>query len=370
MMKTLLIALTIALASVSPVRAFGPEGHKMVGAIADQRLKGKATADQIKKMLDGIPLSQAALIPDEIKSWDFKKPIAGKTMLRSHPAIEKQMIDFHKANPHNSPGNDHHAFHFTDVPVEGDERYSDGKVGRSNIDIVHIINYCIRVLEGEIPEDNPRKITGPVAVILLAHLVGDIHQPLHVGAEYFDDDANPVNPDTTSNAQADTGGNAIVLVITGLSSQGHGHGAHNPSLHSFWDDAAVSHAIENAKTTIQNGPTQTHNATDEEIAIQFATSDPGGLDGDGALDSHKLSEAWADEILPLARNAHERLDFSKINVTSRSPSAAAVVTTHGPKWMATEKAPGTYADFAGKAIELELHKAGWRLASLLERTVK
>ena len=53
-------------------------------------------------------------------------------------------------------------------------------------DIVHMMRYCIAVLKGEEPENNPRGITKPIAIILLAHFVGDIHQPLHVGAEYFD----------------------------------------------------------------------------------------------------------------------------------------------------------------------------------------
>jgi len=51
-----------------------------------------------------------------------------------------------------------------------------------------MINYCIGVLKGTVHQPNVRKITPSVAVILLAHYVGDMHQPLHVGAAYFDDD--------------------------------------------------------------------------------------------------------------------------------------------------------------------------------------
>ncbi len=49
-----------------------------------------------------------------------------------------------------------------------------------------MINYCIRVLQEPIEKTNTFAITKPVAIILLAHYVGDIRQPLHVGAEYFD----------------------------------------------------------------------------------------------------------------------------------------------------------------------------------------
>ena len=84
--------------------------------------------------------------------------------------------------------------------------YASGKVGRSQWDIVHMISYCVAVLRGEIPEENPRKITKAVAIILLAHYVGDIHQPLHVGAQYFDQSGRPVNPDLGKPALEDQGG--------------------------------------------------------------------------------------------------------------------------------------------------------------------
>ena len=73
-------------------------------------------------------------------------------------------------------------------------------MGRSQWDIVHMITYCVNVLTGATPEDNARKITKPIAMILLAHFVGDIHQPLHVGAEYFNA-GKAINPDVTPNAR-------------------------------------------------------------------------------------------------------------------------------------------------------------------------
>ena len=49
---------------------------------------------------------------------------------------------------------------------------------------------------GEIPEDNPRKITKTIAPHSVSALrVGDIHQPLHVGAEYFNEEGKVVDPD-------------------------------------------------------------------------------------------------------------------------------------------------------------------------------
>src|SRR4029453_3823341 len=96
----------------------------------------------------------------------------------------------------------HHWFHYTDVPVMPAQNYSVGTVGRSKWDIVHMIPYCMEVLRGRRPEQNERKITRPVALILLVHYVADIHQPLHVGAQYFDPQGGDANPDKHLSAPA------------------------------------------------------------------------------------------------------------------------------------------------------------------------
>ena len=46
-----------------------------------------------------------------------------------------------------------------------------------------MIPYCVEVLRGRVPEQNERKITKPVALILLAHYVADIHQPLRINLQ-------------------------------------------------------------------------------------------------------------------------------------------------------------------------------------------
>ena len=134
--------------------------------------------------------------------------------------IEEQLRTFWTANPptddHNSAIPSHHWFHYTDVPVMNVVKYRDGKTGRSQWDIVHMMRFCVQVLKGEVPEDNPRKITKPVAVILLAHYVGDVHQPLHVGAEYFAANGNKTDPDRSGQAALeDQGGNSILLELQG-----------------------------------------------------------------------------------------------------------------------------------------------------------
>src|SRR5205807_37572 len=158
-----------------------------------------------------------------------------------HPKVDAQLTAYWKANPPpkepNSPVPSHHWFHYTDVPLVRPEKYEDGSAGRSRWDIVHMIAYCVDVLRGRIPEENERKITKPIAVILLAHFVGDIHQPLHVGAEYFNQAGQAVDPDKNQPGTEDEGGNTLMLKLIRGTPEEMAHPG--LKLHPFWDHDAV-----------------------------------------------------------------------------------------------------------------------------------
>jgi len=210
------LAVLVLFAFISSSLAYGPLGHEIVGAIADRKLAGTLTAEKIKTLLDGIPPERASLIANDIKSWDKNGPDDRRRIhFLAHPEIEQQLHDFWKANPPSPDASDttpsHHWMHYTDVPVLDAEEYGDGRTGRGNWDVVHTIPYCIGVLRGEIAEDNPRKITRTMAVILLAHCVGDIHQPLHVGAEYFNEAGEPIDCDRGATGLGGEGGNSLSL---------------------------------------------------------------------------------------------------------------------------------------------------------------
>src|ERR1043166_503421 len=187
--RRLLIAIGFAIQS--SLFAYGPTGHEIVGGIADKLIAKTPSAEKIYALTDGITLERASTIADEIKAWD-KNGVDDPNAFPhypEHPKIDNQLRELWRANPptqdSKSATPSHHWFHYTDVPVLNLEKYTAGKTGRTQWDIVHMIAYCVDVLRGDVPENNPRKITKPVAVILLAHYAGDIHQPLHVGAEYF-----------------------------------------------------------------------------------------------------------------------------------------------------------------------------------------
>jgi S1/P1 Nuclease len=230
-------------------QAYGPLGHEIVGAIADEQLENTPTAPKIRALLDGLTLEKAAVIADEIKGWDKKGVDDPRSFHYSaHRNIDRQLRDFWRANPPTlsvNPGEpSHHWFHYTDVPVVPVQRYRDGYAGRSKWDIVHMIPFCIGVLQGRVPEQNERRITKPVALILLAHYVADIHQPLHVGAEYFDQQGRVVDPDKDKSALGDEGGNTFTLELSDEPPRR--RGIHKKKFHGFWDYDAVKRAFYSA----------------------------------------------------------------------------------------------------------------------------
>src|SRR5215467_11462869 len=116
-----LIAFTVVTFRAS-LCAYGPLGHKIVGAIADERLGNTPTVAKVSALLDGLTLEKAALIADEIKGWDNKGVDDPKSFRYSRRRnIDRQLRDFWRANQPtddpNSPAPSHHWFHYTHVPV-------------------------------------------------------------------------------------------------------------------------------------------------------------------------------------------------------------------------------------------------------------
>jgi hypothetical protein len=72
---------------------------------------------------------------------------------------------------------------------------------------------------------------------------------------------------------------------------------------------------------------------------------------------------WADEILPIAREAHARLEFR--NVKPLLEGDRVVATGEAIEKSAGDH--GLYRTWATNIVRDELHKAGWRLADLLEK---
>jgi hypothetical protein len=94
-------------------------------------------------------------------------------------------------------------YHFADVAVQHD-RYDRAFAGTSEHDIVSAINAAIQVLKDQ-PARAPISVRDKKeALFLLAHFLGDLHQPLHVGAVYLDASGKLVNPDQSGSVDQTT----------------------------------------------------------------------------------------------------------------------------------------------------------------------
>ena len=332
--RRLLIAISIASIRAS-LFAYGPTGHEIVGGIADKLIANTPAAQKIYALTDGITLERASVIADEIKGWD-KNGVDGPNAFprcAEHPKIDNQLRDFWRANPPTqdpkSPIPSHHWFHYTDVPILDLEKYSDGKTGRTQWDIVHMISYCVDVLRGEIPENNPRKITKPVAVILLAHYVGDIHQPLHVGAEYFNQAGQAVDPDKNQPGTEDEGGNALMLKLIRGTPEEMAH--RGLRLHGFWDHDAVMANLPSLSPTLwKEERYRKIEQAKRKLIDRLVKEQPKNWRAPASVALKNYGEFWADDILPLAREAHERLRFMNVHEAIDQERAALGNDSLGP----------------------------------------
>src|SRR5437588_3320873 len=89
-----------ALFILQNANAYGPVGHEIIGAIADEKLAQTPAGAKVAALLDGITLEKASTIPDEIRGWDKNGPDDPAAFHYSaHPKIDTQLRDYWHANP-------------------------------------------------------------------------------------------------------------------------------------------------------------------------------------------------------------------------------------------------------------------------------
>jgi S1/P1 Nuclease len=358
---TSICGLLLAFAASTPAVAWEYQGHQMVGAIADQLLKDNAK-QKVKKFLE-FSLQVAAPWPDCVRSvvhkaddnrfnlsfsylppplhpsyrdpcTQFETKVGSPEPSRPSPEQER-MEDYAKRNWYNctyiigTPGGCHQAFHFADVSILKDG-YDRRYVGTSDHDVVSAINACIAVLQGR-PAPSPFSIKDEKeALFLLAHFVGDIHQPLHVGAIYLDSNGMRVDPDAIGlHADNEThGGNSIDIKIG------------QPNLHAEWDAIPKEWVTPDAAMVKEAGDLQ-------------PTSGP--INGWAAI--------WASEAVKEAQAAFEGLTFSLRPKDPNHPDALPRWFVHfDSKYFANKEA---YDEKAKETKRHQLAKGGARLAQLL-----
>jgi hypothetical protein len=312
------LTVTFALVCTLPVHAFGREGHEATGAIAAKLISGTRAEKEVAKILKSVEDLPAATV------WaDCAK---GFRYCRTDPTAE--MKEFSRRNPH------HHGYHYADVPFEHGA-YDEHVVGANAEDVVHTLTQAIVVLQGKASRaDNHHGFTQREALFLVAHLTGDIHQPLHVGAAYVDGNNRFVAPKTEdevrSGMAAEThGGNWLLL------------GSHN--LHGLWDTDLVHRAMRRNQATTPAG------FADALLAKGY----PKPVDHGNA---RTWPRAWADEAVKIARGELGTVLLKGRTLVADKDGSHAV-------WAVT--LPRTYIPNGTVLVEKQLYLAGNRLAQVL-----
>ncbi len=346
-MKKLACVLALSGAFLSAdAMAWGNEGHRAVGAIAEKLIKGSNAEKQVA----------ALLLPGEtlesITNWaDSAKGGVGYA-----PATPEQVV-YTSANPR------HSEYHYANVPFQHDH-YHDGIVGGSDVDIVQTLKQAIAVLQGKTdPVSNPRNFTKRQALLLVAHMTGDIHQPLHMGAAYISADGKFVVPGKKAEIDAinmfeSRGGNNLLLdddkletlskpLIPGESralQPGEKKWPTKP-FHVYWDSTVVDYAMRRSSTR-----------TPADFAQKMIDSKPVVTINTGPVTTWPYQ--WADDALVAAKVAHTDVTVGKR--ASRVSSRGETVYT-----FALEMAPN-YPVPSSALARTQLVKGGYHLAHLLQ----
>jgi len=144
-----IIVLLAAIFLPKELFAWGTTGHRVIAEIADKNIKSK-TCKKIDKLLDGYPMAYWANWADFIKSdtTDVFKHTHVWHFVNAPGGLDKQAyIDFIKSTPQENV--------YSEIP---------------KLEAI--------IMNKQSTEDQKR-----IALYFLIHLVGDAHQPMHMGRE-------------------------------------------------------------------------------------------------------------------------------------------------------------------------------------------
>jgi hypothetical protein len=318
------MALVAGLLAVNVVHAWGHQGHEAVGSLAALLIKGSNAERQLKKILR----------PDETLSSAAEWPDCAKGFSYCHAEPTDEM----KAFVHRNPAD--HAYHYADVAFQL-KAYSATAIGAGSNDVVAVLHDAILVLQGKPPSDPKHNLTQREALFLLAHMTGDIHQPLHVGAAYLSADNEYIVPRTETEAAAGftEGGNLLC------------HGSKN--MHSLWDADLVVLAMRSAKVT-----------TPDDLAKALVTKAKLLKKDKGSVNS--WPDQWATETLHLASVEIAPLQVTRRRQAGAGQSSCGAADASSTKQVWDVELPAQYLTQGTDTAASQLAKAGARLARTLQ----
>lgn len=232
-MKKFHITLLLFLFCNTLLFAWGKKGHFLIAQIALSKLDAK-TQQNVLSILDGMSVEDASVWMDEMRSdskFDYMTPYHYVNIRKGFPIIE----------------------------VEGDN-------------IINAIHQTLSEL------DNMKSLTNDevkLRLLMLFHLVGDLHQPLHVG--YGED----------------KGGNTVQMSFFGKGT----------NLHSIWD----SDIIEHKELTMEQVLKEDNYDASELSAIKtidimsWVTDIRSNLDAVYNFKSNKIDDLYVDSNYPIVK---------------------------------------------------------------------
>jgi hypothetical protein len=302
------VASVLTIVASLNARAWDGTGHMLVAQIAYDRLteKARTRVDELAARIqkDGVPYNgvNIACWADDIKARDADTPFRG----------------------HFRP------WHYIDIGCstnDPDVWSNPPALTITNGNVVVALNHCVDLIKNK--QTDTLVPSEAVALALVMHFVGDIHQPLHTTARY-----NP-NPKPDDEYKDDAGGNGVSVANLAGTPWG-------KNLHTFWDEAY--------RRYYENGEVQAAPALNEALAP----------------DSPELKE-WMKKLQPdTPTNPDLTFDVKAWALESHQIACSQVYGTLGEPYGAKDiKLKEDYVKAGTDTARRRIVLAGYRLAALL-----
>jgi S1/P1 Nuclease len=330
------VSFGLLLVSVVPVMAWGENGHMTVGQIASLRVR-QHTALRIAQILKpGETLASVSTWADSVKE------IMGTT--DPDPDTNSFLQDL----AHNERNRE---WHYDDLPL-GCTSYQTCYGFTPDNDVVHMINVCIRTLQGNPDPNHP--LSQRNALRLLVHFIGDMHQPLHIGSGYIDVNGPnhtiliATNPNVIRhrNLPNDRGGNQLII------------NNDRKRLHSYWDFDLVTALM-----------TATNRTTPDALASYLRQTVPVQTSWNPQGPIRRWAAQWATDSLNQSRiHTYRSIRIVRERTIPVLRDGQPLIRDGQP---VTEKVyditrPNNYEALNREVVRRQLAKAGFRLAKLLD----
>jgi hypothetical protein len=307
---------------------YGHEGHEAVAILALQKIhtdqaahNAKATTvlQNITKLLGNEDMAAVSVWADWVRLRETNL---------SPAVIHDIDVRF--------PGNGD--WHFVDLPL-GTSTYTTNAVSANDNDVVHGINKCITMLESA--DTSSEQDHHLVALKFLIHLVGDIHQPLHVACGYYRTNKSGIvrAPAQAAVLPDDRGGNQLLSTASPSSA----------SLHHLWDSDLVFAQTSLAVSKVEGS----------DVANALSGDMTANLFPNGTGDYHDWAAKWATDSTQAAVAAYKGIQVPVVTA----------LTNHGQNIVPTPMKnfkKNAYIAAHDEAAKQQLLKAAWNLAELLE----